>query len=234
MKRTTRIAAFLCLAAGGFAASPAQAQMYWRIDAGWSEAANRADFKDNDFNNSGNIWTGPSTAPQPGTVSKIHGSLIVGAGVGYRFAGGLRGDVTFAYRPLYALDGVVNDSDFDILYRADIESTTLMVNGYYDFTAGRVRPYIGAGIGWARNETETLTQDFRTGFANTFSGATKQNTAVALMMGVAIPCSGWTLDIGYRYIDLGKFRTGSTAALGITGGHTGKLSAHEFTLGVRF
>lgn len=229
-----KAAALLSLALGAFLSAPAQAQVYWRIDAGWSEAANRADFKDSDFNNSGNIWTGSSTAPAPGTVSKIHGSPIVGAGVGYRFPGGLRGDVTFAYRLLYALDGQVNDSDFEILYRADITSMTLMANGYYDFTSGRVRPYIGAGVGWARNETETLTQDFRTGFANTFSGATKQNAAVALMMGVGIPYSGWTLDIGYRYIDLGKFRTGTTAAFGITGGHTGKLLAHEFTLGVRF
>ena len=208
--------------------------MYWRIDTGWS-APRSADFKDNDFYNSGNILTGSSTDLQPGTVNNIDGSPIIGAGVGYRFAGGLRGDVTFAYRPVYTLNGqVTDDSGLDVLYSADITSMTLMVNGYYDFAAGGVRPYIGAGIGWAQNKTEKLIQDFRTGFQNTFSGATRDNAAVALMAGVGIPYSGGTLDLGLRYIDMGKFETGNTAALGITGGHTGKLSAYEFTLGVRF
>ena len=109
-----------------------------------------------------------------------------------------------------------------------------MVNGYYDFTAGSVRPYIGAGIGWARNETDMLVQDFGLGFSNTFSGATRDDTAVALMAGVGVPYSGWTLDVGYRFIDLGKFETGTAAAFGISSGQTGRLRAHELTLGARF
>ena len=59
-----------------------------------------------------------------------------------------------------------------------------------------------AGIGVARNETGNLTQDFRLGFVNTFSGATRDDTAFALMAGVGIPYPGWTLDLGYRYVDL--------------------------------
>ena len=202
--------------------------MYWRFDAGWSRAGD-ADFKDNDFNGAGVICADPSCT-RPGTVNSIDGSSVVGAGVGYRFSGALRGDVTLAYRGFYELNEFVGDAT----YRAQTKSTTLMVNGYYDFTAGGVRPYIGAGIGWARNETEQLTQDFGLGFINSFAGATRDNAAVAVMVGVGIPYSGWTLDIGYRYIDLGKFETGNTAAFGISGGQTGKLSASEFTLGARF
>jgi opacity protein-like surface antigen len=229
MIRTLQVAAILILAACGLAtATPAQAQVYWRIEAGWS-APNDAEFKDNDFYNSGNIWGDP-TGTQPGTLNNIDGSLIVGAGVGYRFTSSLRGDVTLAYRGFYNL----NDSTFEAAYSAHLTSTTLMVNGYYDFTAGGVRPYFGAGIGWARNETDSLIQDFRFGFANTFSGATTDNTAVALMAGIGIPHSGGTLDIGYRYIDLGKFETGTVAAFGITGGQTGKLTAQEITFGFRF
>ncbi len=229
MRKATRIAVLVCLAVSGAAmAQPVQAQMYWRFDAGWS-GANNADFKDNDFNNTGNICSDPGCT-QSGTVNKVGGSPIIGAGLGYRFSGNLRGDATLAYRGFYNL----NEFKGDATYQADIKSMAFMVNGYYDFSAGGVRPYIGAGIGWARNETERLTQDFGFGFANTFSGATKNNTAFALMAGVSIPYSGWTMDVGYRYIDLGKFGTGTVAAFGITGGHTGKLSAHEFTLGVRF
>jgi opacity protein-like surface antigen len=226
MRTAIVTAVFACIAA---AAQAAQAQTYWRVDVGWSAPVDKADFKDNDFYNSGNILGDP-TFTQPGTLNNIDGSLIFGAGAGYRFTSGLRGDVTLTYRGFYNL----NDSTFEADYNAHLSSTTLMVNGYYDFTAGGVRPYIGAGIGWARNRTDKLVQDFRFGFANTFAGATRDDTAVALMAGVGIPHAGVTLDIGLRYIDMGKFETGNTAALGITGGHTGKLSAYEFTFGVRF
>jgi len=229
MEKASKIAAILCLAAAGFAtAAPAQAQLYWRIDFGWS-AAGDADFKDDDFNQAGVIWGDP-TGTQPGTLNHIDGSPVIGAGVGYRFTSGLRGAVTLAYRGIYDL----NDSTYEADYSARITSTTLMVNGYYDFTAGGFRPYIGVGVGWASNKTEKLIQDFRLGFKNTFSGATRDDTAVALMAGVGIPYSGGMLDIGYRYIDLGKFETGNTAALGVTSGQTGKLTAHELTFGIRF
>src|SRR6185503_1643140 len=157
---------------------------------------NDANFKDNDFNSAGNIC-GDFLCSTQGTVNKIDDSPVIGAGVGYRFTGGLRGDVALAHRSSYALHEFVGDAT----YHANITSTTLMVNGYYDFTAGGVRPYVGAGIGWAHNETEKLVQDFGFGFANTFAGTTKDNAAVALMAGIGIPYSGWMLDIGYRYID---------------------------------
>lgn len=228
MRSTIRAAGLLCLAIAGFAAGmPAHAQMYWRLEVGYSKP-NDAEFKDNNFDEAGNILADPNF--QQATLNNIEGSPIVGGGVGYRFTSGLRGDVTLAYRPFYSL----NDRTFEATYSADITSTTLMVNGYYDFTAGGVRPYIGVGIGWARNETDGLIQNFGLGFSNTFSGATREDTAVALMAGVGIPFPGWTLDIGYRYIDLGKFETGTIAAFGITSGHTGKLTAHELTLGARF
>jgi opacity protein-like surface antigen len=223
-----KAAAVLCLALGALAAPAAQAQLYWRLDLGYSKA-NDADFKDNDFNNAGVIWADPS-GTQPGILNKIDSSAMVSGGIGYRLGNGMRGDVTLAHRGAYRL----NDRTFEADYHADIASTTLMVNGYYDFTAGGVRPYVGAGIGRARNKTGELTQDFRLGFANTFSGATRNDTAVALMAGIGIPLSGWTLDVGYRYIDLGKFETGTEAAFGITSGQTGKLTAHELTFGARF
>jgi len=55
--------------------------------------------------------------------------------------------------------------------------------------------YWRVDVGWSRpndadfkdNETEKLIQDFGRGFSNTFSGATRDNAAVALMAGVGIP-----------------------------------------------
>jgi opacity protein-like surface antigen len=188
----------------------------------------RIQFKDNNFEEAGNILADPSF--QPATLNNIDDSPVVVGGVGYRFTSSLRGDVTLAYRGFYSL----TDRTFEAVYTVNVTSATLMVNGYYDFTAGGVRPYVGAGIGLARNETGNLTQDFGLGFANTFAGASREDTAVALMAGVGIPYSGWTLDIGYCYVDLGKFETANRAALGVSSGHTGKLSAHDITLGARF
>jgi opacity protein-like surface antigen len=234
MKATFRFAASLCLAACGLAtAAPAQAQMYWRIDTGWSEPRS-ANFKDNDFFNSGNVLSGPGPIPEQGVLDRFDGSLILGGGVGYRFNGRLRGDVTIATRPFFTLNDTLSDAGLSVTYRAPVTSTTLMVNGYYDFIGGGVRPYIGLGIGVAQNKTERLFQDFGLGFVNRFSGAKTDNAAMALMAGVGIPYSGWILDLGYRFIDLGKFKTGTVAEFGITGGHTGRLSAHEVTLGIRF
>ena len=220
--------AALCVAAGSIAATHAQAQMYWRVEIGYSKP-NDAEFKDNNFNDAGNICRDASCS-EPGTLHKIDGSSIVGGGIGYRFGKNLRGDLTLAYRGFYSLD----DRTFEADYSAGITSTTLMANGYYDFTAGGIRPYVGAGVGVARNETDKLIQDFRTGFANTFSGATREDPAFALMAGIGIPYSTWTLDIGYRYVEMGKFETGNLARLGVSSGHTGKLRAHELTLGARF
>jgi opacity protein-like surface antigen len=228
MKKAMQAAGILFAAMGLLAAAPAQAQVYWRVDAGWSSPRD-TDFKDNDFNNAGNICA-EATCTEGGTARNMDGSSILGAGVGYRFNSAVRGDVTLAYRGFYSLDEFVGDA----LYYADVKSTTLMVNAYYDFAAGGIRPYLGAGIGWARNKTDKLIQNFRLGFFNTFSGATREDAAVALMVGVTIPYSGRTLDLGYRYIDMGKFATGTTAAFGITSGHTGKLTAHELTVGLRF
>jgi opacity protein-like surface antigen len=52
------------------------------------------------------------------------------------------------------------------------------------------------------------------------------------MAAVGIPLSGGTvLDIGYRYAALGKLEI--AAASGYDGA-SGKLNAHELTLGLRF
>jgi opacity protein-like surface antigen len=65
------------------------------------------------------------------------------------------------------------------------------------------------------------------------------------MAGVSIPQAGWTLDLGYRYVDLGKFETGTglfingapaptAPGFGPYPGASGRLTAHELTVGIRF
>lgn len=216
------------------AAAPAHAQTYWRLETGYSDA-NSAGFKDRDWANFG-ILCADRFCSAPARLDNIGNSPILGVGVGHRFTPHVRADVTLTSRGGYRL----NDRDADAHYSATIRSTALMLNGYYNFMAGNGGPYLGLGVGWAHNRMGTMVQDFGTGFQNMLSGAKKNNAAFALMAGVGIPTSGWTIDLGYRYVNLGKFGTGTVYSnrffsMSIPSiGANGKLTAHELTLGFRF
>jgi opacity protein-like surface antigen len=233
--RIVQVLAILCLSA----APPAQAQMYWRLDLGWSKA-NDADFKDRNFAADAVICGNPA-CNTPGRVNDVGDSSVLGGGIGYRFNPNWRGDVTLGYRGGYSLAGTDGGGGS---FKSDITSMALMANGYYDFSTGGVRPYVGAGVGWAQNEMDPVALSFPGGTITTPSGK-KSGAAFAFMAGVGIPVSGWVLDIGYRYVDLGKIESGSgTASATATGlpgsvpfpysGAEGKLTAHELTVGIRF
>ena len=82
------------------------------------------------------------------------------------------------------------------------------------------------------NDIRTVAVDNGAGFNGSFSGGAKTGVAGAIMAGVGIPVSARAaLDIGYRFISLGKLEI---AAEGAYGGATGKLNAHELTVGMRF
>lgn len=230
MKKIMMAMAMFC----SLAAAPAHAQTYWRLETGYSDA-NSAGFKDRDWANFG-IICADRFCSAPARLDNIGNSPILGIGVGHRFTPHVRADVTLTYRGGYRL----NDRDADAHYSATIRSTALMLNGYYDFMAGNGGPYLGLGVGWAHNRMGPMVQDFGTGFQNMLSGAKKNNAAFALMAGVGIPISGWTIDLGYRYVNLGKFGTGTVYSnrffsMNIPSiGANGKLTGHELTLGFRF
>jgi len=239
--RMLRHALFWLALALATLAPPAQAQVYWRFDTGWSKARD-AGFHDNDFWQSGLILGG--SFYEAGRLDGLGESLHFGAGLGYRFSDSLRADVTVSYRDGYHLSGSDYDGFAPATYSAAVSSKALLVNGYYDFHAGGVRPYLGAGIGWARNTMGPMTQDWGFGFATTIPGATTTSRAFALMAGVGILVRGAILDVGYRYVDFGEFESGTDgwapAGGGMPafrfpyGGGTGKLRAHELTVGFRF
>ena len=231
------LAAIILLAAS----IPAHAQMYWRLDTGLSKTM-AADFRDKNSAGNGVICMdlSPASCSTPATLDDVGSSAILGAGVGYRFDANFRGDVTFGYRGGYALSG----SDGNGTFKSDVTSAVVMANGYYDFRASGVTPYAGAGIGWAQNTMSQIVQtlNFFPGSTTTPGGKTS-GVAYALMAGVAIPFSGWILDIGYRYIDLGKIEgdagNGTVTGPGFAStfpysGAEGRLKANELTIGVRF
>jgi opacity protein-like surface antigen len=241
MKRAIVAAAASCAAIGGLAfATPAQAQMYWRLDAGWSKG-NDANLEDTASNTGGLfIICGDVACSLPSKLQNVGDSYVASGGVGYRWNPNFRGDITLAYRGGYSLDGTDGSG---ASFKSDITSTALMANAYWDLSASGIRPYVGLGFGWAWNQMDPIVKTFAGGSITT-PGGKNSRAAGALMAGLTIPLSGgMVLDVGYRYADLGKIKTDSGTASGVSGGvpftfpyagAEGKLTANEITVGVRF
>lgn len=171
------------------------------------------------------------------------GGASLGIGAGYRFNGWLRTDVTAETRfgssaTLFAgtpIVGAVGEAEFS--------SATVLANAYLDLGSWHgFTPYVGVGVGWAWN---TLT-DYRTGACpapcvvggvdlatlGAFPDATTGSFAYAFMAGVAVDAGrSLTLDLNYRYMNLGEAATGPVGATRI---ETDAVDAHEIRLGVRW
>ena len=220
----------LALAAEPAAAEPADATrgLYFRFDIGISQSTG-ADIKDKDFAGSG-IICGDANCTVPGKLKDVGAGVVLSGGIGYRFSPHVRGDLILGFRGylLNASDAAVPPTKF----KAPVISSSAMAGGYYDFATAGWTPYVGIGLGLAVNDIRTVTVDNGAGLNGSFSGGAKAGAAGAIMAGVGIPLSPRTaLDIGYRFVSLGKLEI---AAEGGYGGATGKLNAHELTVGLRF
>ena len=119
-----------------------------------------------------------------------------------------------------------------------IKSHTLMVNLYKDLGKyGRVTPYVGAGIGVAMHDVD---ETFFTGnyfLPNRIEGNKDYDLAWSLMAGVGYQLTDRaTLDLGYRYIDMGEASSGRVDDLGFVNPRVDidDLAAHEIKVGLRF
>jgi len=231
MRHRSVVAIRLAFAAAAvLAAQAAQAQLYLRADLGYSKAAD-AGIRDKNFPlDSGFICGGDASCPSGGELNHVGKSPMFSVGAGWRISPNVRTDLTAAYRGGYQL----KDSDAAATeFKADIKSTSVMLAGYYEAASGWVRPYVGGGVGWAQNKIGTITGT-GAAFTNEFPGGTWSGLAWSLMAGIGIPLgSRLTLDVAYRYIDLGKIESGADPVLPYSG-MTGNLRAHELTAGLRF
>ena len=162
----------------------------------------------------------------------------IGCGSGSR---GLRGDVTFGYRPDRDFKGdvdiVIAAVPVDPPIKTTLDTYTVMFNGYYDF--GKFRgfvPYVGAGIGMAVHDMGYVTID-HPGSPNAQHGDTKVDLAWALMAGVGYQLtSNAVLDFGYRYIDLGSAQSGTQDVANFNNPKLviDDIHAHEIKIGLRY
>lgn len=197
--------------------------------------------------------------------SDVGHAPYIGAGIGWRFTNWLRFDLTGEYRfsadataqdylqtNLHGPDGQLTAST---KYSGEFTSIVGLANVYFDLPEWHgITPYVGGGIGFARNtfsdfatsshgtfldfSTSKLTTQDTTGFANDKS---EISFAWALMAGLSIDVSSRAkLDLGYRYVNLGgKIAISSniincvcgTVASPLTGDD---LESHEIRVGLRF
>jgi len=164
----------------------------------------------------------------------ISDSGIFDVGFGYQFNSWLRADVTEEYRggASFQTLEVLNEPNivgtntstqqYADFYRANLGSWVTMFNGYVDLgTWSGITPYVGAGAGFAYNKLFGFT-DTGYAFSNGIQSPTggysddggKWNFAWGLMAGLSFDVTqNLKLDLGYRYLDYGKFTSGSSHCL---------------------
>jgi len=173
-----------------------------------------------------------------------------GLGVGYQYNGWLRFDLTGEYRGKSTFRGMdtytpepnsptgigVND------YHAKKSEWVVMANAYFDLgTWAGFTPFVGGGIGGAYN----IISGFRDvnvpvgGVAYAGSAGT-WNFAWAVHAGIGYQVSpNFTVELAYRYLNLGDARTGDIIAYDGTNNvynpmHFRNIDSHDLKLGVRW
>jgi opacity protein-like surface antigen len=110
-------------------------------------------------------------------------------------------------------------------YTFNMKKYSLMGNVYFDYlTCTPWTPYVGAGIGYAWLKPVEHHGDVKIFDKSVY------NFAWQVMAGVAYDInSNWTVDLGYKYADLGRVRKND-------GGMVNKLTLrdHEILLGIRY
>jgi opacity protein-like surface antigen len=192
------------------------------------------------------------------TSKQFDPQFISGIGVGYQFNSWFRADLTAEYRfasrmtahDRYFAPDPVTPGDFfsgTNVLSSKLSSWVVMANGYVDLgTWNGLTPYLGAGIGYASKHVaagkDTGTQyNIVGGVPNggysysTFGAGTKSGLAWALMAGVSADVTqNLKLDVGYRYLNLGKIQSGTfSCCVGVTLENK-NIDAHEIRVGLRY
>jgi opacity protein-like surface antigen len=236
---------------------PAQPLLQVPVDSGWylrgdiGITTQQASRISNPLDSTLNV-TGPSYV---GTELSGAGSFDLG--VGYRFNNWLRADITGEYRSKSTLRGSVYGkftafggtfSDVDN-YSANVSSLVFLANAYVDLgTWWCITPFIGAGIGTSYNHLSSFRDDGLTTFNGLTAGTQfaangdKTNFAWAAHAGLAYHVNqNFTIELAYRYLDMGTAVTGNTnfafSSPNVLGTHAwtvNDLTSHDLRLGVRW
>jgi outer membrane immunogenic protein len=116
------------------------------------------------------------------------------------------------------------------LQQIKVDSERLMFNGYYNLKEMKMATvYLSAGVGIAFNDT-----DATQGTSSEFNEETSTSVAWSLGAGLSrVIAEGWSMDVGYRYVDLGEADTGMSEFSPFDEHFEGELDTHEVIVGIR-
>jgi opacity protein-like surface antigen len=178
------------------------------------------------------------------------GQAGFGCGSGSR---GVRGEVMFGVYGKRKLDGEPQNFEVTDIIGVDppedhpvqvdplhtsIRSYTMMFNAYKDLgNYGGVTPYVGAGVGLAYHIVDDVFFTGNPNLTNRIKGDSDISFAWSLMAGIGYQVSDRAIiDLGYRYIDMGKATSERTDNAGFVNPRVkiDDLDAHEIKIGLRY
>ncbi len=195
-------------------------EFYLRSGAGFDDIPGDSVFLDKDCDSRGALplyGCGRDADGNPRrSIGQFDSMAVMEFGAGYDPEGAARFELLVEYRPGFRYDGKPN---FDWATQqdtvADARSISAMAAAFFDMNAttlpvvGQVGPFVGAGIGVARNTVKNKTQNFPRTYTTVPDGS-HTDTAWMVTAGFSIELDDRTnFDIGWRYTDLGEFRTGT-------------------------
>ena len=149
------------------------------------------------------------------SIGEFELTPVLELGLGCAAASVVRLEAEAEYRPRFTFEGRANflEAGRRQSVAADLSSLAAWVGltGLEVPRAGSLEPFVGAGVGAARNRIGETRMTFpRTTTVVPIAGRT--DVAWMLTAGFAVPLTGGVaLDVAWRYTDLGEIRTGHGA-----------------------
>lgn len=190
----------------------------------------------------------------------IGDAAFIGGGIGYKFNNWLRADLTAEYRASVDIHGIDQykftcpfasgscgfigeEINRNNIWNGHLSSTVVMANLYADLGSWYgITPFVGGGIGMAYNRLTSIYEfdpsDLGGGGSVAENGEWSFAWALAAGLGYEVN-DRLSLELGYRYINLGDAESGRITCLG--GAHCDldpliieDIDSHDIRLGMRW
>lgn len=161
----------------------------------------------------------------------------LGATLGYDWAKKgipVRTEVDYTYRARFDFDTRITGGA-NAGFENNVSTHQAMLNALYDFDfGGNWRPYLGGGVGLARNHSEVTRVPLGTG--GQFNQSFDEDCFVwSGNVGVTIALSSrWLAELGYRYMSLGNVRQGRFSDATGTIIEADKYTSHDLILALHY
>jgi opacity protein-like surface antigen len=200
--------------------------------------------------------TGVTAINNGGTIKDLYDDDL-GTGSAFGFSAGkyfsdnFRLELELIKRTGYEYDADYNGGGEEaarMSLAADLDSTSIFVNGFYDFQPFIIRntaitPYLGGGIGISRNKIDKV-NELNAGVSQgvTVGGDTVNQFAYKLSAGTLVSLTEQlSLDVNYQYVNLGSFKSGTRVEVNgvfnqdlVEGVNGGEIKTQELMVGLQY